>query len=127
MVRVKRGNIARNRRKKVLKRAKGFKGSQSKLFRIANQRVMKSLIYSYVSRKRKKRDFRKLAICRVNAAARLKNIKSPLTRRCFSLITYNKLRHYLKNHRVDLNVKMLAQIAVVDPSTFCYIINRFTE
>ena len=59
MVRVKRGNVARNRRKKILKFAKGFNGSYSRLFRTANQQVMKALIYSYVGRKRRKRDFKK--------------------------------------------------------------------
>ena len=136
MVRVKRGNIARTRRKKVLKRAKGFKGSQSKLFRIANQRVMKSLIYAYVGRKRKKRDFRKLSICRVNATARkyseisifLKLLKLLSAHQySHSLITYSKVRHYLKKHKIDLNVKMLAQIAMLDIITFIYIIWRYVE
>ena len=71
MVRVKRGNVARNRRKKILKFAKGFKGAHSRLFRTANQQVMKALIYSYVGRKRRKRDFKRLWLCRVNAAARI--------------------------------------------------------
>ena len=70
MVRVKRGNVARKRRKKILKFAKGFKGAHSRLFRTANGQVMKALIYSYVGRKRRKQDFKKLWICRVNAAAR---------------------------------------------------------
>ena len=67
MVRIKRGNIARKRRKKVLKLAKGFKGAHSKLFRVANQQVMKALKYSYVGRKQKKRVFRRLWITRINA------------------------------------------------------------
>ena len=70
MVRVKRGNIARNRRKKILKFAKGFKGAHSRLFRTANGQVMKALIYSYVGRKRRKQDFKNLCNCRVNDAAR---------------------------------------------------------
>jgi len=73
MVRVKRGNVARKRRKKVLKLAKGFRGSHSRLFRIANQQVMKSLRYSYMGRKQKKRKFRQLWITRINAATRLNN------------------------------------------------------
>ena len=70
MVRVKRGNIARNRRKKILKLAKGFRGSNGSLFRTANQRVMKALCNAYRDRKRRKRDFRRLWIARINAAAR---------------------------------------------------------
>ena len=70
MVRVKRGNVARKRRNKILKFAKGFKGAHSRLFRTANGQVMKALVYSYVGRKRRKQDFKKLWICRVNAAAR---------------------------------------------------------
>ena len=70
MARVKRGNVARKRRKKVLKLAKGFRGSHSKLFRIANQQVMKALRYAYRDRRRRKRDFRRLWITRINAAAR---------------------------------------------------------
>ena len=85
MVRVKRGNVARNRRKKILKLAKGFKGAHSRLFRTANQQVMKSLVYSYVGRKRRKRDFKRLWICRVNAASRLQGT------------TYSKLRNSLKS------------------------------
>ena len=71
MARVKRGNVARKRRKKVLKLAKGFRGSHSKLFRTANQQVMKALRNAYRDRRRKKRDFRRLWITRINAAARL--------------------------------------------------------
>ena len=70
MVRVKRGNVARKRRKKILKLAKGFRGSHSKLFRTANQQVMKALVYSYKGRKQKKRLFRRLWIVRINAAVR---------------------------------------------------------
>ncbi|MGB7487172.1 MAG: 50S ribosomal protein L20, partial [Phormidesmis sp.] len=71
MARVKRGNVARKRRKKVLKLAKGFRGSHSKLFRIAKQQVLKALRNAYRDRRRKKRDFRRLWIARINAAARL--------------------------------------------------------
>ena len=70
MVRVKRGSVARKRRNKILKFAKGFKGAHSRLFRTANGQVMKALVYSYVGRKRRKQDFKKLWICRINAAAR---------------------------------------------------------
>ena len=112
MVRVKRGNVARARRKKILKFSKGFKGAHSRLFRTANQQVMKALVYSYVGRKRKKRDFRKLWLCRVNAAARLEGL------------TYSKLKSRLKQNSIDLNVKMLAQIALLDRQTFSSIISQ---
>ena len=112
MVRVKRGNVARARRKKILKFAKGFKGAHSRLFRTANQQVMKALVYSYVGRKRRKRDFRKLWLCRVNAAARLEGL------------TYSKLKSRLKQNSIDLNVKMLAQIALLDRQTFSSIISQ---
>jgi|TARA_B100000475_G_scaffold189051_1_gene160150 large subunit ribosomal protein L20 len=110
MVRVKRGNVARNRRKKILKFAKGFQGAHSRLFRTANQQVMKSLIYSYVGRKRRKRDFKRLWLCRINAAARLEGL------------TYSKLRGRLKKSSIDLNLKMLAQIVLLDQKTFSAIV-----
>jgi len=112
MVRVKRGNVARNRRKKILKFAKGFNGAHSRLFRTANQQVMKALVYSYVGRKRRKRDFKKLWICRVNAAARAEGL------------SYSKLRHQLKTSSVDLNLKMLAQLSVLDKPTFLHIVKE---
>ena len=112
MVRVKRGNVAKKRRKKILKLAKGFKGAHSRLFRTANQQVMKSLVYSYVGRKRRKRDFKKLWICRVNAAARLHGT------------TYSKLRSSLKKSSIDLNLKMLAQLALIDKATFTSLIEK---
>lgn len=106
MVRVKRGNVARKRRKKILSLASGFRGAHSVLFRIANQQVMKALRYSYVDRKQKKRIFRKIWISRINAAARLN--KS----------SYSQFIHQLKESKIDLNRKMLSQIAVLDASTF---------
>ena len=112
MVRVKRGNVARSRRKKILKFAKGFNGAHSRLFRTANQQVMKALIYSYVGRKRRKRDFKKLWLCRVNAAARIEGL------------TYSKLKSGLKQNSIDLNLKMLAQIALLDKSTFSSIVSQ---
>ena len=112
MVRVKRGNVARNRRKKILKFAKGFKGAHSRLFRTANGQVMKALIYSYVGRKRRKQDFKKLWICRVNAAARSEGM------------TYSKLRSSLKKSSIDLNLKMLAQLALIDKATFASLIEK---
>ena len=112
MVRVKRGNVAKNRRKKILKFAKGFKGAHSRLFRTANGQVMKALIYSYVGRKRRKQDFKKLWICRVNAAARNEGL------------TYGTLRSALKKSSIDLNLKMLAQLSVLDAPTFSYILQE---
>jgi len=106
MVRVKRGNVARNRRKKVLKLAKGFKGAHSRLFRTANGQVMKALIYSYVGRKRRKRDFKRLWICRINAATHNYGL------------SYSKFRNALKNSSIELNLKMLAQLALLDKETF---------
>ena len=74
MVRVKRGNVARKRLKKILQLAKGYRGAHSRLFRVANQQVMKALRYSYVGRKQKKRTFRKLWITRINAASKLNGL-----------------------------------------------------
>lgn len=106
MVRVKRGNIARKRRKKILSFASGFRGAHSALFRVANQQVMKALRYSYVGRKQKKRIFRRIWISRINAASRLNGI------------SYSQLINKFKKSKIDLNRKMLSQIAVLDSSTF---------
>ena len=112
MVRVKRGNVARKRRKKILKFAKGFKGAHSRLFRTANGQVMKALIYSYVGRKRRKQDFKKLWICRVNAAARNEGVN------------YSTLRSSLKKSSISLNLKMLAQLSVLDKKTFSQVVQE---
>ena len=112
MVRVKRGSVARSRRKKILKFAKGFKGAHSRLFRTANGQVMKALIYSYVGRKRRKQDFKKLWICRVNAAARSEGM------------TYSVLRSGLKKSSIVLNLKILAQLSVLDKKTFSHILQE---
>lgn len=106
MVRIKRGNVARKRRKKILSIASGYRGAHSVLFRVANQQVMKALRYSYVGRKQKKRIFRKIWISRINAASRLNGT------------TYNQLINKFKQSNIDLNRKMLSQIAVLDTSTF---------
>lgn len=106
MARVKRGNIARKRRKKILQLAKGYRGAHSRLFRIANQQVMKALRYSYVGRKQKKRVFRKLWVTRINAASRLNGL------------SYSRLIHNFKKSNIKLNRKMLSQIAVLDIPTF---------
>lgn len=115
MVRVKRGNVARKRRKKILKLARGFRGAHSKLFRVANQQVMKSLKYGYVGRKRKKRDCRRLWIIRINAAAKLNQTN------------YSELIHYLKLSKISLNRKMLARIASLAPKNFAEIIQRIKD
>ena len=106
MVRVKRGNVARKRRKKILQLAKGYRGAHSRLFRVANQQVMKALRYSYVGRKQKKRMFRRIWISRINAASRTNGL------------SYSRVIHNFKKSNIELNRKMLAQIAVLDTSTF---------
>ena len=111
MVRVKRGNVARKRRKKILQLAKGYRGAHSRLFRVANQQVMKALRYSYRGRKQKKRVFRKLWIARINAASRLNGL------------SYSRVIHKFKKSNIDLNRKMLSQIAVLDSQTFTYLVN----
>jgi large subunit ribosomal protein L20 len=110
MARVKRGNVARKRRKKVLKLAKGFRGSHSKLFRTANQQVMKALRYAYRDRRRRKRDFRRLWITRINAAARMQGM------------SYSRLIGQLKKADIEINRKMLAQMAVLDPEGFSKVV-----
>ena len=106
MARVKRGNVARKRRNKILNLAKGFRGGNGTLFRTANQRVMKALCNAYRDRRRRKRDFRRLWITRINAAARLNGI------------SYSKFIGGLKKADIRINRKMLAQLAVADPKTF---------
>jgi len=115
MVRIKRGNISKNRHKRVLKFAKGFKGAHSRLFRVANGQVMKAFVYSYVGRKRRKRDFKKLWICRVNAASRNQGVN------------YSTFRSLLKKSSVQLNLKMLAQLSVLDEATFAQILNEVKD
>jgi large subunit ribosomal protein L20 len=105
-MRVKRGNVARKRRNKILKLAKGFRGSHSRLFRVANQQVMKALRNAYRDRRKRKRDFRRLWIARINAAARTHGI------------SYSQLIGKLKKANVEINRKMLAQLAVLDPAGF---------
>jgi len=104
MVRVKRGNIARKRRQKVLNFTSGYQGAPSKLFRVGNQQMMKALKYSYIHRKQKKRIFRQIWINRINAVAKLNNN------------SYNKTISSLKKNNILLNRKMLSQIFILDPS-----------
>lgn len=106
MTRVKRGNVARKRRKKILKLAKGFRGSHSTLFRTANQQVMKALRNAYRDRRKRKRDFRRLWITRINAASRMHGM------------SYSQLMGSLKKANIEINRKMLAQMAILDPTSF---------
>ena len=106
MPRAKSSVVSRKRHKKVLKLAKGYRGAKSKLYRVANQQVMKSLLYAYRDRRVKKRDFRKLWIARINAAARMNGI------------SYSRLINGLKRSGVEINRKMLADMAVQDAQAF---------
>ncbi len=106
MPRVKRGFKARQRRNKVLKLAKGYRGARSKLFRSATEAVDRALNYAFRDRRVKKRDFRALWITRINAAARLNGL------------TYSKLIHGLKQAKVEIDRKVLADLAVSDPAGF---------
>lgn len=110
MTRVKRGNVARKRRNKILKLAKGFRGSHSKLFRTANQQVMKALRNAYRDRRKRKRDFRRLWIARINAASRQNGI------------SYSQLIGNMKKANILINRKMLANLAVLDPETFAKVV-----
>ena len=105
-MRIKRGVNAVKKRRKILKQAKGYFGGKSKLYRVARQAVMKSQQYSYVGRKQKKREFRQLWIARINAAARVNGL------------SYSVLMHGLKLADVNLNRKVLADIAVNDSVAF---------
>ena len=106
MARVKKGVNAHKRHKKVLKMAKGYYGAKSKTFRAAKPATMRALRSAYVGRKNKKRDYRKLWIARINAAARMNGL------------SYSKLMHGLKVAGVDMNRKMLAEMAVNDAAGF---------
>ena len=112
MTRVKRGNVARKRRNKVLKLAKGFRGSHSKLFRTANQQVMKALRNAYRDRRKKKRDFCSLWITRINAASREHGM------------TYSVFMNGLKRASIELDRKVLADMAVMDKPAFAAIVNQ---
>jgi len=105
-MRVKRGFKARRRRKKVLKLAKGFRGGRSKLFRTAADAVDKALMYAYRDRRQRKRDFRRLWITRINAAARM------------NALSYSKFISGLKRAGVELDRKVLADLAITDPPGF---------
>ena len=115
MPRVKRGVAAKRRRKKVLKLAKGYFGSKGKLYKTANQQVMKSLKYAYADRRRRKREFRRLWITRINAAARQNGL------------SYNRLINGLKKAEVQINRKMLADMAVNDQDSFRQLVTLAKE
>jgi len=114
-MRVKRGFKARQRRKKVLKLAKGYRGGRSKLFRTATDAVDKALMYAYRDRRAKKRDFRKLWIARINAGARMNDL------------TYSRFIHGLKKANVELDRKVLAELAVSDPAGFSQVVSLASE
>lgn len=111
MARVKGGYTTRRRRKKVLKLAKGYFGSKHTLYKTANEQVMHSYAYAYRDRRQVKRDMRKLWIARINAAARLNDI------------SYSKLMYGLKLSNVEINRKMLSEIAIIDPKGFTKIVD----
>ncbi|APC48066.1 50S ribosomal protein L20 [Virgibacillus halodenitrificans] len=112
MPRVKGGTVTRQRRKRVLKLAKGYYGSKRTLFKTAKQQVIKSGQYAYRDRRQKKRDFRKLWISRINAAARLNDI------------SYSKLMHGLKVAGIDINRKMLSDLAINDEKAFAQLVEK---
>jgi len=115
MTRVKRGNVSRKRHKKILNMTKGFRGAASLLFRTANQQNMKALRYSYTNRRKKKRDFRRVWIARVNAAVRNYGMN------------YSEFLFLLKNSKIVLNRKVLAQFSICDPEMFLQFLNSLTK
>lgn len=106
MARVKKGVTARKRHKKVIKQAKGFYGQKSRNFKAANPAVMRALRSAYVGRKNKKREYRRLWIARINAAARANGIN------------YSKFMNGLKKSGIEMNRKMLSEMAIYDPAGF---------
>lgn len=115
MARVKRGNVLRKRHKKILKLAKSFKGSRSRLFIVANQAVMKALKFQYRDRRNKKRTFRRLWIARINAAVRQHGL------------SYSRFINALGKANVTVNRKILADIAVKDPDAFKKVVDVAKE
>ncbi|MBO4948645.1 MAG: 50S ribosomal protein L20 [Peptococcaceae bacterium] len=106
MARVKRGVTSHRRHKKILRQAKGYYGNRSKIYRVANQAVMRSLQYAYAHRKLRKRDFRKLWIARINAACRMNDM------------SYSRFINGLNKAGVEINRKVLADLAITDPKAF---------
>lgn len=114
-MRVKRGNVSRQRHKKILKLAKGFRGTRSKLFKVANQAVMKSLKYTYRDRRNKKRDLRRLWIARINAAARQHGM------------SYSQFIHGVQKSGINLNRKFLADLAAREPQAFAVLAQKVKQ
>jgi len=114
MPRVKRGKTVRRRHKKILKLAKGYWGKKSRWFKLANQYVMRALRNAYRDRRQRKRDFRRLWIVRINAAARQHGL------------SYSRLMHALRQKGIALNRKVLADLAVRDPQAFAEIVRSAT-
>ena len=112
MARIKGATMTRKRRNKVLKLAKGYYGSKSKLFKTAKQAVMKSGNYAYIGRKQKKRDFLRLWIARISAACKMNGIN------------YSTFINGLKKANIDLNRKMLSEIAIADPQGFTALVEK---
>ena len=115
MARVKRAVNAHKKRRKALKLAKGYFGAKSKQYRAASEQVRRSLRYAYIGRKQKKRDFRRLWIARINAAARINGL------------SYSKLMNGLKVAGVDINRKMLAELAISDANAFAALAEKAKE
>lgn len=115
MARVKGGVVTRRRRNRVLKLAKGYYGAKHRLFKVAKQQVMKSYMYAFRDRKQNKRNFRKLWIARINAAARINGL------------SYSKFMHGLKLAGIDMNRKMLAELAVSDADAFAALTEKAKE
>ena len=115
MARVKRAVNALKKRRKVMKLAKGYFGAKSKQYRAASEQVRRSLRYAYIGRKQKKRDFRRLWIARINAAARINGL------------SYSKLMNGLKVAGVDINRKMLAELAISDANAFAALAEKAKE
>ena len=111
MARVKGGNVAKNRRRKVLKQAKGYFGSKHRLYKTAQEQVFHSGAYAYRDRRQNKRNFRKLWITRINAACRLNNV------------SYSKFINGLTKAGISINRKMLSEIAINDPASFTELVN----
>jgi len=115
MARVKGGNVSKNRRRKVLKQAKGYFGSKHRLYKTAQEQVFHSGAYAYRDRRQNKRNFRKLWITRINAACRLNNI------------SYSKFINGLTKAGISINRKMLSEIAINDPVSFTELVNTATK
>lgn len=110
MARVKRGVNTHRRHKKILRQAKGYYGNRSKIYRVANQAVMRSLQYAYAHRRLRKRDFRKLWIARINAACRMNNM------------SYSRFINGLNKANVEINRKVLADLAITDAAAFAELV-----